>query len=289
VKSKAPAKINLYLDVTHRRADGYHALDSLVVFARDIYDELTITPNAAFHFDVTGAFADKLSSSADNLVVKAAQCLSRLCDRPLNCSITLHKTLPVAAGIGGGSADAAAVIKGLLRFWDIDEPEGLDDLLLRLGADVPVCYAGKPAFIQGIGEQITPAPPLPPSYIVLVNPGMLCSTPMIFKKLSPPFSTKQPAPKNFGDFDAFIRYLHLQQNDLYAPARDLVPEINDVIHALSSITSCALARMSGAGATCFGLFKTLEGAKNAANKISRAYSHWWVRAGPLSNTKSSDQ
>ncbi len=207
VVETAPAKVNLYLHVTGRRADGYHLLDSLVVFAGD-GDRIEVSEASGFRLQVTGPFADEVPAGDDNLVLRAARALAQAADaagdtnanaagiRVAGAAIRLDKRLPVASGIGGGSADAAATLRALVRLWRLDlEPAALASLALALGADVPMCLAGRPSFVAGVGEEITPAPGLPGFALLLVNPRIPLATPKVFAGRSGPFSP----PGRFAD------------------------------------------------------------------------------------------
>lgn len=274
----APAKINLHLHVVGRRADGYHLLDSLVVFA-GIGDRLTVSPADRLTLSISGPFAAGLEAEADNLVLRAARTLADQAKIKATGALTLEKNLPVASGIGGGSADAAAALRLLCRFWGLD-PSLPDQLAGALGADVPVCVAGVPALMSGIGEILAPAPPLPDVGIVLVNPGVAVATPAVFRARSAAFSDPARFPAGgWTDADALATTLHTTRNDLEPPARQLAPAIDDVLDTLATIPGCLLARMSGSGATCFGLFPHPEAARAAAGSINR--DGWWVWGGAL--------
>ena len=274
LQARAPAKINLWLHITGRRTDGYRELDSLVAFA-DIGDRLTAAPASGLSLSVTGPFADALGDGTDNLVLKAAQALAARCGVPARAALHLEKTLPVASGIGGGSADAAAALRLCARLWqaDIGEDE-LARLALGLGADVPVCLAGRTVRMRGIGERLAPLDPAPPAApAVLVNPGVPVSTGRAFDALAGPYSP--PAQDRDGELATRAAP---NRNDLEAPAIALVPEIAQVLAALRAATGLRLARMSGSGATCFGLFGTRTEAATAARAIAAAHPSWWVAA-----------
>lgn len=278
----APAKINLYLHVTGRLESGYHMLDTLVAFA-DAGDTIVIEPSDAFDFSVNGPFAECLPAEEQdkNLVVRAALALAETVENPLNVRISLTKTLPVAAGIGGGSADAAATLRGLARWWSVPEDApALMTIAATLGADVPVCLRSRTARLSGIGEIITPAPALPALAAVLVNPLLPCPTPEVFRTYredNAPFKTQIPLPGPFNGLKDCLAFLKRQTNDLHAAAVKTVPQIETVLSALEYQDRCALARLSGSGATCFGLFETRESAKNAAQDLQKKYPDWWVQ------------
>jgi 4-diphosphocytidyl-2-C-methyl-D-erythritol kinase len=273
VRLFAPAKVNLALHVTGRRADGYHLLDSVVVFA-DIGDWLEILPSEALSLTVTGPRAAGVPADRRNLIWQAAELFAP--DRAgQGAAITLDKHLPHAGGIGGGSADAAAALRGLASLWNRPLPP--DDAVLSLGADVPVCLHGRPARMMGIGETLGALPPLPPLWIVLVNPGIEVPTGAVFKTLQTPDNPALPEFPSGGwpDAAAFAHWLGGARNDLEPPARALVPKIATVLDALSARPGCLLARMSGSGGTCFGLFATPEAAAAACESL-HADTDWWV-------------
>lgn len=268
----APAKLNLCLHVTGQRPDGYHLLDSLVVFC-DVGDVLNVTLAAKSGLVIDGPQAANLAVTEDNLVLRAARLMQT------NALIRLTKNLPVSSGIGGGSADAAATLRALAQL----PGQTLPDLaaVLTLGADVPACLVGHPLRMQGVGELMSPVPLLPETYVVLANPGVGVATPAVFKALT----TKENPPLSmipeFADTNALAIWLGQQRNDLEAPATCLVPAIATVKAAIASQQGCLLARMSGSGATCFGLFKTAQAAQAAQNALARAQPGWWIAAGKI--------
>jgi 4-diphosphocytidyl-2-C-methyl-D-erythritol kinase len=269
----APAKVNLTLHVTGQRADGYHLLDSLVVFA-GVGDSVTAAPAPALSLAITGPMGAMLPLTDDNLVLRAARAMGA------TAQITLHKVLPVSSGIGGGSADAAACLRALARLTGQALPG--PDQVLALGADVPVCLAGTPARMTGIGEALGPVPPLPAAWLVLANPGVAVSTPAIFRALArrdnAPMPASLPRLKTTADLAAFVA---MQRNDLESPAIALQPVIAQVKTALTAQPGCMLARMSGSGATCFGLFADPLSANAAARALQAAQPGWWVADAPM--------
>jgi 4-diphosphocytidyl-2-C-methyl-D-erythritol kinase len=278
VERLARAKINLALHVTGQRADGYHLLDSLVAFA-EIGDTLRVESAEGLSLSIDGPMAASLPASDDNLVLRAA----RLFGAGLGAHIRLTKRLPVASGIGGGSADAAATLLALAELWSLPLPP--PEAILSLGADVPVCLGGRAARMRGIGDKVTPlAAPLPPAWAVLTNPGVAVSTPAIFRALT--CKTNAPLPAVLGpwpDLAALASALSEQRNDLAPPACALEPPIPAALAALSAQAGCALARMSGSGATCFGLFADPSEAESAAEALRRACPLWWTVATRLSH------
>lgn len=280
----APAKINFHLQVTGRREDGYHFLDSLVAFT-DYGDALTVAPADDFSLHVTGPFAESLSGEPPekNLVWRAAHALADHLGRTPDAAITLEKNLPTGAGLGGGSADAAAAIRGLLRHWNAGiETDALSALLLSLGSDVPVCYHGQPSIMRGTGDIIVPAPALPEMGIVLVFPGTPCPTASMYGKIAPPYSAEAVLPSAFASLDDFIESMKHCGNDFHLPAVETAPVIKDVLAALDASGPILLARLSGSGAACFGLCRSVEDARQATEIISSAYPRWWVRPCSLS-------
>lgn len=271
----APAKVNLTLHVTGRRTDGYHLLDSLVVFADDVGDLITIEPSDKLDLVVTGPFAEGVPTDEGNLVLKAAKVLGP----ERTARITVTKNLPHAAGIGGGSADAAAALKGLTEHWGIAMPDRA--AIQSLGADLPVCLAGPaPMLMSGIGEVLRPAPPLPKLWMVLVNPGIPVATARVFKTLSEDYSTENPPmdPLPEGpDLDDFLIWLAGGRNDLTRCAAEQVPEIMDILDQLWGLETCEDADMSGSGSTCRGIFETEERAREAADSLSATHPDWWVQ------------
>lgn len=278
----APAKINLFLHLTGRRSDGYHTLQSLVGFA-DIGDMVEIEPAESFGFSIDGPFAETLKKEGmdgdNNLVVKAAQGLARIVDKPLDIHIRLTKNLPVAAGLGGGSSDAAAVIWGLQEYWSLsrDTPY-LWPLMTRLGADVPMCLHCQPQIVEGIGEELKPAPLMQEIPILLVNPMQSCSTADVYlRSASKVYKDKINAPAGFSSIFEMVAFLRKCDNDLFDSAVSLLPEIRNVMAALETQKDCLFARMSGSGASCFGLFETMREAQKAAKIISKDNPDWWVK------------
>jgi 4-diphosphocytidyl-2-C-methyl-D-erythritol kinase len=279
--TSAPAKINLYLHVTGRRDDGYHELDSLVVFAA-LGDTVTVGPADGLELAVDGPFAGALSDAGDNLVLLAARALADAAGIQAKAAIRLTKRLPVAAGLGSGSADAAATLGALAAMWELEARPGLlDRIALGLGADVPACLGGRPAFVGGIGEELSPAPPLPPAWVVLANCGRALSTAAVFADYAGPFTEAgrfSQAPADAGELAALLAD---RRNDLDAPARRLEPAIGDTLAALDGCPGVLLARMSGSGATCFGLFGDEETARAAASRVGAEHPGWWVECTAL--------
>jgi 4-diphosphocytidyl-2-C-methyl-D-erythritol kinase len=275
---RAPAKVNLTLRVLGRRADGYHDLESLVVFA-DVGDALTFTPGATLALAVSGPTAAAAGEAGDNLVLKAARALGeRVADLQLG-AFALAKRLPVAAGLGGGSADAAAALRLLARTNDIAlEDPRLLQAARATGADVPVCLDPRARVMRGIGDILSAPIDLPKLDAVLVNPGVAVPTKMVFAGLnlaraSAASVASQPWPANMSDL---LASLARDRNDLEAPALELQPVIAELLAVLRNLSGCRLARMSGSGATCFGLFDSRDAAAAAARSLRVGYPDWWV-------------
>lgn len=275
----APAKLNLDLLLTGKRANGYHELDSVVVFA-EFGDVLTLRPHTELAIECTGPFAGGLPAGDGNIVRRAALRLAEAVGVSPKVRITLDKRLPVASGIGGGSADAAATLRGLARLWGIapDAPV-LTATALGLGSDVLACLHGRSARMRGTGELIEFLPPLPPLDLALLNPGVPLGTPEVFALVRPEQFASRPGtlPERL---DA--AWLAATRNDLEPSARHLLPEIAAVLAALVATPGCRLARMSGSGPTCFGLFDDAAAAQAAATILAAAHRSWWsvaTRAG----------
>lgn len=281
VSETAGAKINLALHVTARRDDGYHELDSLVVFA-DVGDVLTITPADETSLEIRGPFAPQLSDISSNIVLDAVDAMQQAWPLQFaSVAISLTKNLPVASGIGGGSADAAAVLRGLQQlFGPVGDREILENISLKLGADVPVCHLQQACRMTGIGQELSALGDGPSFAAVLVNPGIAVSTPEVFAALglqagAPAMSGLPPLPAAARRQD-WISWLADCRNDLQAPAISVVPEIATVLNAIGSAPGSLMHRMSGSGATCFGLFEDQQSAQRAAKELSAPNNNWWV-------------
>jgi 4-diphosphocytidyl-2-C-methyl-D-erythritol kinase len=278
----APAKINLTLAVLGRRTDGYHALDSLVVFAQ-ARDRVTFDPTKPLALTLRGPSAAQAGPIDDNLVLKAARALASDIPGLKLGAFTLDKRLPVAAGLGGGSSDAAAALRLLARAnrLSLNDPR-LFKVARRIGADVPVCIDPRPRRMRGIGEILSPPLAIPRLAAVLVNPGVAVPTKDVFALLD--FKAGAPpkaAPRARSlpdDFDRLVEFLTAQGNDLEGPAIKLQPVIGRVLAVLRKQPGCRLARMSGSGATCFGLFPSSRVATAAARRIKASHPAWWAIA-----------
>lgn len=268
----ARAKINLWLNVVGRRSDGYHLLHSLVAFG-DLADTVEVHAAAGLSLTVDGPMAAALADEADNLVLGAARALAARAGVSPRAAIRLTKRIPVAAGLGGGSADAAASLLALAELWRVVLPvEELFDLAATLGADVPMCLAGRPAVVMGIGEKLAPAPLLPDCGVLLVNPGVALPTAEVFAARHGPFAEPRPIDKPWHDLASFVEALALRGNDLEQAAMSLQPAIAEVLAFLRGSTGVRHAAMSGSGATCVAIYDTPAIARRAAATVP---DRWW--------------
>lgn len=276
LREAAPAKVNLTLRVLGRRADGYHELESLVAFA-DVADVVTLDPDAPADIVTTGPFAAGAGPAGENLVLKAAREMTLDTGR-----FTLEKNIPVAAGLGGGSADAAAALRLIasLRKIDLDDPR-LHAAALRCGADVPACLTPRARVMRGIGDRLSSFVELPTLHAVLVNPNVALTTRDVFAAFRQPNNGVSAIGEMPRGFEPFIGWLKSHGNDLTPAALSCAPVIGDVLAALQAMPGCRLARMSGSGATCVGLFASADAARAAAERLEDEHSGWWVRATAL--------
>lgn len=287
MKRFAPAKVNLFLHVGDRRPDGYHDLLSLVVFA-NCGDIITVAPGTGSStLEITGPARAGLDAASSNLVMKAEAALRAWASEHGNATpavtISLEKNLPLASGIGGGSTDAAATLLALAEHWSL--PIAADDLARlgrSIGADVPVCLRAAPTIMSGDGDRLEPAPALPAFGLVLVNPRVEVPTARVFTALAVRTGTwPVPLPARTDDLREFVAWLDRTSNDLASPAKLIAPAISRAEQALVASTGCLLARMSGSGATCFGIYPSIESARTAAREITQARPDWWVSAASL--------
>ena len=270
IKVTAHAKVNLTLHVVGQRANGYHEMQSLVCLT-EFGDQIHLTPAVNFSFQVIGPYAAGIPVDESNLVVQATKFMAKKHSKTLDCQIILEKNLPMASGIGGGSSDAAAVMRALSQYWSVPLPNA--DELMALGADIPVCLTTGLTLMEGAGEDVTQLSAAPNWGLVLVNPNVVVSTPAVFNALN---SKHNPPMQNVAENCVDITWLGDQRNDLEPPAIAMVPEVVAVVDAISATLHCQMARMSGSGATCFGLFANTEHANAAAKRLQRAHPNWWV-------------
>lgn len=284
VRFPARAKLNLYLHITGRRADGFHLLESLVGFA-GVGDAVTAMPAPDFSLTVEGPFAGALEGTppGDNLVLRAAEALkAHAASKGVDvggAALSLEKELPVASGIGGGSADAAAALTALVSMWKLTIPqEELQAIGKTLGSDIPACIKGRPVIMRGIGDELERTPALPRAALVLVNPGVAMPTPPVYKAFAAAgtIAPRRPAPTGpWASGAELAAALAETANDLEVPAISLCPSIGDVLAALR-VEGALIARMSGSGATCFAIFPNEMAAEDAAERLEAAHPTWWV-------------
>jgi 4-diphosphocytidyl-2-C-methyl-D-erythritol kinase len=283
---QARAKINLTLHVLGKRPDGYHELDSLVVFA-DFYDRLSFTPGPEDRLSIEGPFGGAIDG--ENLILKAKRVVSGWLGQEISGEFRLEKNIPVAAGVGGGSSDAAAAIRVLLKACG--HQGGVEEFIEKaaaIGADVPVCLYNRAAWMRGLGERVTPALDIAPLPAILVNPRIKVSTAEVFKRLAavPLLPGEAPFPALAGadltSPEKAAAALRHGRNDLEPPAVAIEPAVERTLAAIRGQEGCLLARLSGSGPTCFGLFPTQENAKSAAEALGREHPGWWVAPVTLS-------
>ena len=274
----ASAKVNLFLHAGAKRADGFHPLQSLAVFT-ECGDRLEAEDSDDLSLSLQGPFASALADD-DNLVLKAARMLADRAGRNVGAKLTLTKNLPVASGIGGGSADAAAALRALAGLWRLDLDEGaLREIAAMLGSDIPVCVSSAPAFMEGRGEILTPIAAFPRLPLLLVNPGVAVPTRDVFAMLVDRHGTDLTLPRGqFNDLADLLRFLEITANDLEAPAIKLQPVIGEVLSELRSLPGALFTRMSGSGATCFALMPDDDGCKRAGAFLKKKHPGWWVQS-----------
>jgi 4-diphosphocytidyl-2-C-methyl-D-erythritol kinase len=270
ISERARAKINLFLHVGAKRADGFHPVQSLAVFT-DLGDVLAMEDAIGLSLAIDGPFANGLDGEGDNLVLRAARTLDAK-----GAKLTLTKNLPVASGIGGGSADAAAALRGLTQLWDT-KSDGLPEIAAGLGSDIPACLLSRPCFMEGRGEILRPAEAMPRVPMLLVNPGVPVPTRDVFAALESRSGVEMALPRGrFGDTADLLRFLETTRNDLEEPARRLQPVIGEVLGAITALPGALLTRMSGSGATCFGIFADDDCCVRAAEKLKQSHPDWWI-------------
>ncbi len=273
---RAPAKINLFLHITGKREDGYHLIQSLMVFV-DVGDVLDFSKHDGLFIDVEGDFAGEMPMANDNLIYKAATLLAAEYKIQPKGAVKLTKNLPVASGIAGGSSDSAAALRGFARLWGLpEEYERIQRISQKLGADVPACFIGKPVWAEGIGEKMTRLPEMPAMHFVLVNPLVQTPTPEVFRRYSSKFSPAIQFSGRRKTMHEWIADLKLYRNDLTDAALQVTPEIKDVLQALQETPNCHFARLSGSGATCYGVYDNQDAAIAAVNKLKQRYPRWWI-------------
>ena len=275
----ANAKINLSLKIRGREESGYHQLESLVVFA-SVADRVTCKDADALDLEISGPFAAQLADEKSNLILNAARVFAGALGRDPTVKFELEKNLPIASGIGGGSADAAAALRAMMRLWG-DPPGSINGIALQLGADVPVCLKKRPSFMTGLGENLRTIPRLPEMHAVLANPGVSVSTADVFQRLQAGHvegPDRLPLLPGVETLDRLVAWLEENGNDLEGPAMAIEPVIKTVINDLQATAGCRLARMSGSGATCFALYDDPFDSAEAAAALKEKHGNWWVTA-----------
>jgi 4-diphosphocytidyl-2-C-methyl-D-erythritol kinase len=276
IKGSAPAKVNLTLHITGQRTDGYHLLDSLVVFV-DVFDQISATLAPDLQITVTGPFSQGIPTDHTNLVMRAANALRTARGVTMGAHLQLDKHLPHAAGIGSGSSDAAVTLAMLAKLWDVPPLPANAPEVVALGADVPVCLqAPNPTRMTGIGDILTSVPALPQCALVLVNPRVLVPTGPVFEGLSSKRNPSMGTLPTGANFDGFATWLRDQRNDLEPPARAIAPDVDAALNKLRRMPQVVHAAMSGSGATCYGLVRNMADARQAARAIQVAHMGWWV-------------
>jgi len=278
----APAKINLFLHVGQVQADGYHPLESLVAFA-DVGDRITVEPSDSLRLTIGGPFGAALSQEGDNLILKGLRALGEAAGiGDPKVAVFLDKRLPIAAGLGGGSSDAGAAIRATNDLLGLSlSQDALEEISRAVGADGPMCLRTRTAYASGVGEVLEDMPRLLPLHAVLLNPGLPSPTGAVYRAYddAPDGAADRPAEPDFASYDATIEWLSGQRNDLQAPALAVTPEIAEALEIMALVPGCRLARMSGSGATVFGLFETRDEAIAATMMLDRV--DWWVRPAVL--------
>ena len=274
----ARAKVNLFLHVGGKRDDGFHPLQSLAVFTQ-AGDSLRAEEGNALSLQIDGPFAAGLGKEQDNLVLRAARALAEAAARPADAKLLLTKNLPVASGIGGGSADAAAALRALCALWKLDWDESrLRDIGASLGSDIPVCVPSLPSFMAGRGEVLTPLECFPRLALLLVNPRVAVPTKDVFAALTQRSGVgANLARARLRDCADLLRFLETTRNDLEAPARALQPVIGEVLSALAALPGALFTRMSGSGATCFAIFPDDDSCARAGQTLAAAHAGWWIQ------------
>lgn len=286
---QAPAKINLYLHITGKRPDGYHLLDSLAVFA-EFGDKLEFEPAEKLSLAMYGSQAENLAGDIkDNLIIKAARLLHSHTGCGAGARIALHKHIPVGAGLGGGSSDAAATLKGLVKLWNLSiDDAALYQMAAQLGSDVPVCLGQQAARMEGVGEIVTPVDG-PEGWLLLVNPNIHLTTAAVFHHFNGPFSEPAIWPEQFDDIRQSAKFLSSCHNALQDTAMMLVPSIAQILTEIEETPGCLLARMTGSGATCFGLYEHANEAMLAEQELAKEHPTWWCKATAIKGTHGKTQ
>lgn len=278
----SPAKINLFLEIVSRRKDNFHNLNSLMCFC-NIGDLITIRKNRSYKLEITGPFSKQLNSYKDNLITFTINEISKLLDRKFNLHVNLQKNLPIGSGLGGGSSNAATILRLIIKLYNLDlNSNKLNRLLIKLGSDVPFCFYSKTALLTEKGQKLISVPPLPNFYILIVNPLIHVSTKEIFLKVKTFSSNLTTINKNVKKRD-YINLIKKAKNDLEILASERYPEIGKILKIFRSNTKSLISRMSGSGASCFGIYKNKDDLKIAQNVFMDFNEDWWVKSGKILN------
>ena len=280
----APAKVNFCLHAGRKRADGYHNIQSLVAFAA-LEDALLIEPADEFSLTILGAFKEEVPSGEENLVVRAARQLAKKSSCSRGARITLKKMIPAASGLGGGSADAAAALRGLACLWDLDYGvDHLREVASSIGADVPVCVESAPAWMEGKGERVRRIPQFPSAWLLLVNPRVPVPTAAAFANVQERSGLPLSCPAApFADVHSLVDYLRSTSNDLEKPATEIAPVIEEVLNELNQLPGVLFARMSGSGATCYGIFASHGCSSAPEMTLKKKHPDWFIRGSSLAS------
>jgi 4-diphosphocytidyl-2-C-methyl-D-erythritol kinase len=285
MKIPAPAKLNLFLHICGRRADGFHLLDSLYVFT-EFGDHVSLRPATNFDLQLSGEFSNAVASGEENIALKAARKLARYANYDSGVSMHLEKNIPVGAGLGGGSADAGAALRGVRDLWNCPVSDSeLQELALSLGSDIPACVMSRACQVRGVGEWLIPVFITPEVWVLLVNPRIELLTAQVYRNYTGAFRKEISLPERINSFDELIALLTPVTNDLQEPAISMVPDIAKVITAIESTEGCRISRMSGSGATCFGLYESKDALMTAAREVEEAHPKWWCKATKLRITQ----
>ena len=281
ISKLSPAKINLYLEIINKRCDGFHNIESLMTFC-NYGDVIKVKRSKNFNFKINGPFSSFLKER-ENLIEKTVKELERFYQREFLVSIDLKKNLPISSGMGGGSSNSATVIRCIREIFDLNEPKYFKSFLLSLGADVPFCYYGKSAIVSGIGEKIDFVQDIKEFYILLINPKIEFSTKDIFSSLKVRSNFKPKTSKTAKLFNNLDNIL-LRNNDLESHVVEINEKILEILNNLKSYKGCVLSRMTGSGATCYGLFDCIHDLDNATVKAKREFKNYWIRSSKLINS-----
>jgi len=277
LKAKSLAKINLFLHIMGKRKDDYHELDSLVVFTEDVYDVISIALSDHYQFIIDGPFANRLTKN-ENIITRTVNLLSQKYQKPPFVKISLTKNLPIASGIGGGSSNAATTIKLLCKLWNLSISDSeMISICKDIGADVPMFIINQASYFNGIGEILTPLKKIPNIWAILANPDISILTPEIFKMGLKKYFKQHIYHEYSFNNQTLISFLKKTQNDLYFNSLKLVPSLGQILDTLANLEGCEISRMSGSGATCFGIFSNVQLAETALKSLQVIFPNYWIK------------